>query len=443
MKKDEKIIKQAVGIDCSKDTLDVCFSQQTNEWQIIHKATTNFQNNKKGFNQLLRWVHKLSVKEVPINFVIEATGVYHEQVTHYLFDAGKRISVVLPNRARHFAQTLKVKTVNDKESSKMLATLGLEKQLDAWQKPDPVFALLKKLTREYEQLKANITKCKNEIHAEKHSAFPCKSSIQRLQKTIDMLKKQCQEIKKEIIENVSHHPNIAEKINRVCTIPGVGFMTAVTIIGETNGFNLFRNSKQLVSYAGYDVVKKESGISVRGKAHLSKKGNRHIRRALHFPALTSVKHDSNMRNFYNRLFDRQKVKMKSYVAVQRKLLVLIYTLWKKDEEYNPNYREEVKNKMNKEGVKKEVKGEVVMKEINTSNKPQPIKINTSDVDKKSVLLNEQGRTIISIASITDDLVAKHIEESSHKIFWEREREFPLPPKRTTDAGKKRIKKIGQ
>ncbi len=70
---------------------------------------------------------------------------------------------------------------------------------------------------------------------------------------------------------------------------------------------------------------------------MSYKGNKYIRRALHFPAITAVKYDVHFMNFYNRLFDKSNIKMKGYVATQRKLLVLIYTLWKKEEKYNPEY----------------------------------------------------------------------------------------------------------
>ncbi|MBA3285998.1 MAG: IS110 family transposase [Nitrosopumilus sp.] len=334
----EKIVKQSVGIDCSKDELDVCFGQQNELWQIHHKATTTFKNNKQGFSQLVRWSMKLADKSVPVNFVIEATGVYHERVTHHLFDAQKRISVVLPNRARHFAQTLTVRTVNDKESSKMLATLGLEKQLDAWQKPESVFTLLKQLTREREQLKNESTMCKNQLHAESHSAFPIKSSMQRINKRIGMLEKQCTEIETEIEQIVAAHPNIAEKVEKISTIKGIGRLTVVTVVAEANGFNLIRNYKQLVSYAGYDVVTKDSGTSVRGKPHISGKGNKHIRRVLHFPALTNVKYDEHHKNLYTRIEAKSGIKMKGYTAVQRKLLVLIYTLWKKNEPYDPNYK---------------------------------------------------------------------------------------------------------
>jgi transposase len=336
----KKVIKQCVGIDCAKDELVVCFGQLSQELEIVHKATEVFANTSDGFKKLGKWAEKMADREVPVCFVVEATGVYHQKLTHYLFDAGKPISVALPNRARYFAKTLKVRTVNDKESSKMLATLGLEKKLDAWEKPDPVFDHLKRLTREREHLLNAKTMNKNILHAEEYAALSVKNTIKRLKQAIRLQDKQIKEIEQEITSIIEMHPGLQQKIKKICTIPGVGLMTVVTLVAECNGFNLIRNSKQLVSYAGYDVVEKQSGTSVQGKSHISGHGNKHIRKALHFPAITNVKYDAHHQGLYKRLEAKHGIKMKAYTAVQRKLLVLIYTLWKKDECYNPACHQE-------------------------------------------------------------------------------------------------------
>lgn len=55
------------------------------------------------------------------------------------------------------------------------------------------------------------------------------------------------------------------------SIPGVGILTAAIVLGETNGFELIRNKRQLTSYAGLDVKEKLSGTSVKGKPRISKK----------------------------------------------------------------------------------------------------------------------------------------------------------------------------
>jgi len=336
----KKVLKQCVGIDCAKDELAVCFGQLSEAMDISHKATAVFTNTLGGFKKLASWAQKLADSEVPVCFVIEATGVYHQKITSYLFDAGNPISVVLPNKASHFAKTLKVRTVNDKESSKMLATLGLEKQLDAWQKPEAIFTHLKQLTRERERLINEITVCKNQLHAEEHGAYGLPSTVKRIKKLIAFMDKQVRQIAQEITLLIESHAELDEKIKKACTIPGIGLITAVTIVAECNGFNLIRNSKQLVSYAGYDVVEKQSGTSVLGKAHISGHGNKHIRKVLHFPAITHVKYDIHHQNLYTRLESKHGIKMKAYTAIQRKLLVLIYTLWKKNESYRPMYHNE-------------------------------------------------------------------------------------------------------
>ena len=72
-----------------------------------------------------------------------------------------------------------------------------------------------------------------------------------------------------------------------------------------------------------------------GKSRISKQGNVHIRRAMHFPALNVVRYDvGGFKALQERIYERSGLKMKGYVAVQRKLLCLFYTLWKNNQEFN-------------------------------------------------------------------------------------------------------------
>lgn len=123
----------------------------------------------------------------------------------------------------------------------------------------------------------------------------------------------------------------------ICSIPGVGKLTAASILGETNGFELIRNKRQLVSYAGFDVIEKTSGTSVKGKTRMSKKGNVHIRKAMFYPALSAIKNNEHFKEFYKRIVERSGVKMKGVMAVSRKILELIFVLFKNGEEYKKDY----------------------------------------------------------------------------------------------------------
>lgn len=307
------------------------------DFKVNIRATQIFENSPKGFNQLFKWKNKHDLKNMPCQIVIEATGVYHEALTYWMSEKGIEVVVVLPNKVRNYCRTTNVRTITDKISAKQIAEFGLVKKLDAWQKPDEVYVQLRNLTRERTQLMDEKTIAHNQLHAHEHAAVSTPATGKRGKQRIAFIEKQILQIEQEIQSIVDHHGELKNRLKNVCTLKGVGLITAVTIVAETHGFNLIRNSRQLVCYAGYDVISHQSGTSVNTKTRISHKGNKYIRRALHFPAITAVKYNEQLADFYNRLFDKQKIKMKSYVAVQRKLLVLIYTLWNKNESYQPSY----------------------------------------------------------------------------------------------------------
>jgi len=108
-----KILRQCVGIDCSKDKLDVSFGVRNAFFDDQLLSTTIFKNNSEGSQKLWDWSQKFTQKRLAVYFVIEATGVYHEQVSLYLHSKGAHISVLLPNKVKSFSKSLDTKTVTD------------------------------------------------------------------------------------------------------------------------------------------------------------------------------------------------------------------------------------------------------------------------------------------------------------------------------------------
>jgi len=76
----------------------------------------------------------------------------------------------------------------------------------------------------------------------------------------------------------------------------------------------------------------------KGKTSISKKGNTFIRKALFMPALSACRANPQMKVFYQRLVSKGKNKKLAIIAVARKLLLLIYTLWKSNSVFIPNYK---------------------------------------------------------------------------------------------------------
>jgi transposase len=333
----KKVIKQVVGMDVAKDELVVCLGYMYDDLSASLVAHKTFANQAKGFKELLHWVSKQTNESVAVHYVMEATGVYHESLAYHLDELGQRVSVVLPNKISNYARSLTIKTVTDKTASEAITRFGLERQLEQWHRPNGLYKKVKQLTRERSQLIDERTMLKNQLHAEKSEAEPSKKSIERMQKRIVLLNKQDQEIGAELKALIATDEEMQKMILLLCSIPGVGLLTAATVLAETNGFDLIRNKRQLTSYAGLDVQEKQSGISVRGKSRISKKGNKHLRQALHMPALAAIRHDERMKAIFARLVSKHGIKMKAAVAVQRKLLEMMFTLFKKQTTYDKNY----------------------------------------------------------------------------------------------------------
>ena len=331
------IVKQAVGIDVAQNELVVSVGRMNHDTGIDIFAFKIFHNNAKGFSDLMAWVDKMAIKEIKVRYIMEATGVYHEKLAYCLSDQGQEVSIVLPNKISNYFRTLDVKTITDKTASQAICRFGLERKLEIWQRPKKIFKDLKQLTRERDQLIADRTVLKNQLHAENAEAFPNESSIKRVTERIDLINSHELEIRGEIATIIKKDEELVKKINKIITIPGVGKLTAVTVLAETNGFELIKSAKQLVSYAGLDIRLKDSGTSVKSKPKISKKGNRNLRKAMHMPALSAMRFNDHHKAVFVRLVSKHGIKMKAAVAVQRKILTLIYTIYKTDKVFDKDY----------------------------------------------------------------------------------------------------------
>ena len=332
----KRVVKQVIGIDVSQKELVVCLGRIHEDFTKELYANKTFANKESGFIALTGWVKKMMNGQTAVRYVMEATGVYHEKLAYYLDGQSFDVSVVLPNKLSNYFKTLDVKTVTDKTASEAIAQFGLERQLENWKRPKEVFRKLRQVVRERDQIVVERTLVKNQLHAEEAEAEPNANSLKRLKKRIALLDRQEQEIKEEINGLLKKDKEVTQTVSRICTIPGIACLTAVSILAETNGFELVRNRRQLASYAGFDVKEKLSGTSVKGKPRISKKGNKYLRKAMYMPALTAIRHSEQFKSLYTRLISKHGIKMKAAVAVQRKLLELAYTLYKTRSDYKEN-----------------------------------------------------------------------------------------------------------
>lgn len=372
-------LKYSVGLDIASKKIDICISVIDESQRVSVVSSKSFLNTLNGFKDMEDWIIKNhKQKDVQLVLCMEATGVYHENCALYFSERKYKTSIILPNKAKHYLISLGLKSKNDSIDARGLSKMGAEQCLELWQPMGKLFYQLRQYTRQYQNLQEQKTVFKNQLHALEHAMFKSKEMIKQQQVSIKLFDKQLKELDKLMKNLIGSDEIIKRKVAHICEIKGIGLLTAATILAETNGFELFKNYKQLVSYAGFDVVERESGTST-GKTKISKKGNGHIRRALFMPAFVAVKYQEKpVSDLYNRTIEKHGIKMKSYVAVQKKLLVLIYHIWKKNEAYDPKYTE------NKTRYQENIQA-ILTKNTDKKNSPNQVE---AIADKQLIFENE-------------------------------------------------------
>jgi transposase len=121
------------------------------------------------------------------------------------------------------------------------------------------------------------------------------------------------------------------------TIPGIGLKTALFLIVVTDGFKKFETASQLCSYAGITPTIRESGSSIRGRARISKVGNRKLRNLLFLCSFSAYKHNKSCAAIFERITNKGKSKKLALIAVSNKLLKQCFAIAKSGIPYDAEY----------------------------------------------------------------------------------------------------------
>lgn len=331
------LLRYCVGLDISKDSLQVCLSVIDRTGRVTVKATTKLVNKPAGCSTLLNWTARHRKLDLPLTYLMESTGVYHEAVAWYLHQQDQPVVILLPNKAKYYLKSLGYKSKNDKIDAQGLSRMGLEQQLPVWKPLSKNLYALRLLTRQHQRLQELKTQSTNQQHALEHSAFTTSFITSQLTNLITVYDQQLLALEQAIAQLIKEDPVLKARIEPLIAIKGLALLSVAVLVAETNGFEGFTNQRHLVSYAGYDVVENQSG-NHSGKTRISKKGNSRLRRILHLPAFNAVRfNEPTCRALYERVYGRSGIKMKAYVAVQKRLLLMAYALWRHGVAYDPLY----------------------------------------------------------------------------------------------------------
>lgn len=320
-----------IGIDVSKAKLHSSLLTDPHHNKTKNKVS---ENSLSGFRNLLEWTCRhAKCESAELHFVMEATGVYHESLAEFLFEAGCKVSVINPFKIKRFAESHGFRSKNDSHDGLVLALYGHERQLPAWSPPPPEARHLKALLARLTALETDIRRELNRREKAESGWVPAEV-MTSLDNSLAFLNEQKARLGKEIDDHLSRHPKLKEERDLLLSIPGIGEKLAIQFLALFNS-RKFSSAPQVAAFLGLIPVEHESGTSVFKRPKLSKAGDGRFRGSLYMPAIVATTYNPDIRALYQRLIKAGKTKMSAIGAAMRKLVHIAFGVIKNHTPYQP------------------------------------------------------------------------------------------------------------
>lgn len=305
----------AVGIDVSKDKLDVCLLPQGELFVVSRNAAGLSSLNER-------------LKTLPVGIIaIEATGGFETVVAASLASAGFPVAVVNPAQVRHFAQALGKRAKTDPIDAFVIARFAEATRPAVRPLDDEATRLLSALLARRRQIIEMIVA---ETHREKAvTDKTLKKSIAQLETA---LKRALGDIDARIDERMRSSPAWKAKEDLLSSVPGVGTMTARTLIADMPELGRL-SPKEIAALAGLAPYTQQSG-KWKGKTFTTG-GRATVRSALYLAAMVAARHNPVLKAFRERLRAAGKLPKVAIIAVARKLLTILNAMVRENQSWQP------------------------------------------------------------------------------------------------------------
>lgn len=292
-----------IGIDVSKDRLDVHVRPAGDVFTI--------GRDNEGLVQLVERLRGLRVELV----VLEATGGYETVVAAALAAAGLPLAVVNPRQVRDFARATGKLAKTDALDAAAIAHFA--EAVRPTPRPvadDQARALGELVTRRRQLIETMVAERNRKRHLSRRSL------LRQLDRLLELLQKQLSEIEREIEQQIRSTPVWRERDDLLKSVPGVGDVTARTLIAELPELGKLTR-RQVAALVGVAPMNRDSG-TMRGKRRIVG-GRATVRTALYMVVLASIRHNLPAAHAYKRMVAAGKAKKLAIVASMRKLLTVL------------------------------------------------------------------------------------------------------------------------
>jgi transposase len=315
-----------IGIDVSKDTLDVAVMDAGNPGTVSHQQVSN---DDTGIGRMLSWLQQLDGFSMEnCLFCLEHTGMYNYALLQFFCRKGSNVWVENPVRIKKSLGLQRGK--NDKVDAIRIAQYAYRcrDQVKLWQPAREVVDRLRHLAALRERLVETRKKLLTPVEELARTGNTAVAAMleKSMKKTISGLQKDLDAIEAQMKDVIDRDDDLRKLFALVTSVVGIGFVTAVNLIVYTNEFRLFGSHRQFACYSGIAPFEYRSGSSVRGRTRVSHMANKKMKMYLHMASLTGIKLDEGLRFYYQRKVAQGKNKMSVLNAVRNKLIARVFAV---------------------------------------------------------------------------------------------------------------------
>jgi len=299
-----------MGIDVSKETLDVFFLNQHQQ----------FENSSSGFKKIIKKLKTFA----DVLVVMESTGGYERPLAQSFAKSNIPVAIINPRQIRDFAKSLGILAKTDSLDSKVIALFAEKIQPKANVAYDESQNRLTELNSRRRQLVDMIT-------AEKSRKDKVSPEMQKsIKRIIKQLEIELKKVNDSIDRLVKQNSEYARKAELLQTITGVGAVTANCMIAELPELGK-ASAKEISALAGVAPLNRDSG-KMRGKRMIFG-GRATVRNSLYMATMVATRFNTKIKSFYQYLCTKGKAKKIALIACMHKLLIIMNAMIRNDTAY--------------------------------------------------------------------------------------------------------------
>ena len=308
-------------------------------------AQREFPNSASGHQALSAWLKR---RDSRVRVSLEATSIYSLDLALALeAEAFIELMVLNPKLVNRFAQTL-CRSKTDAADAMVLAEYSRRMPFCRWQRPQASHLALRTMSRYIGSLVVEQAGLKNRLCSAESTATTPRAVRVDLKRCLAAVQRRVNRLRQEALKLVEAELELRRRYQLLTTVPGIGPVSALTILSELILLAPEMTVRQWVASSGLDPVHRQSGASLNKPSRISRAGNRRLRAALYMSALSASRYDRHLAAFYRALRARHKTGLQALMAVARKILHAIYGIFKSGTPYDgqrlfPNIQMEVES----------------------------------------------------------------------------------------------------